>query len=995
MGFFSRMFFSLLEGFFWGLSFASLVFHISYADDLWRTTLFGFGFLGVLITFYNLLKTNFGFIGTPFRSLGRLAVSAGFFGILQFQLVIETGVPLLEEKGFLSSIPDIEKALNISIPGSIRILTRDEYVVWERKTRYIPIESYDEIPPDLNNALIASEDEDFWEHAGVDPKGIFRAFQGILKDFKMGKGGSTIAMQVVKNITNQREKTVSRKLKEWFLAFKLVKLLTKEEILVLYWNWAYLGAGHQGPKSAAMYYWGLRLDQLSLSQCAILAGMVQSPERYRPDQLSDRKRLIRRRAYVLKRMLLEGYITQKQFDTAIAEPIWFNIEKPEPNYIYGWVIKMSKRVMYQVLTAEEIERGGFDIYITIDKHRQEIAWNSVVEGLKMVDKRQGFHLPLSSWTSFSSTPVQRGQKKRVAIIKKIDEDFITFELAGGAIGRLRSRHLPRYTLVSASAEKAYKKAKRRYNKQLRKWKRKKKGKKPESPREPKAKLIWEIGDKIHVAIVDQIGKTNRFWVTPDMGPQGLLVDYEASTGAYRALICGENSANYPLNRCRAMLQPGSTFKPIGVYLAAINGRVYTQWGTASQNNPLGIIDEERTYKYKIPWKEWDGKHGIGYDLKEWSPRNYGDKFTEDILPVRLALAKSTNSMAAHMITHEQIGWQTVQRTLRKLKVGVKFAPGPSIALGGPEIPPIELARTYGVLANYGEYRRPYIVEKIVWHKGGRVIDSPNMPKEEIDMPDLDEDDPEMAFERDRDLDFATSKKKLSRIGPAPFERVFAKDPIWIIRDMMRGVVLHGSGRRLKSLPLAIGGKTGTTNDSRNTWFVGVLDGEVKLAWVGFDNNDPLKGKRKAETGASAPLPIVKMAFEASLEQGDYENDPFVGESFRRMSPPPSGVVCLKIDERTGLLPEEYESEYFGDLKEEDAPPQKKKAAPDEKYCYLRGTEPVVTESNRFIPRPVADDEFDLDAQFPDGGVVEIHEGKVIPKKNDDLIHEHYDEDIPD
>lgn len=811
------------------------------------------------------------------RLMGRLLYLVGIAGLLQFQLAVEIVGPKIT-----GELPDHKEALKIIKPGELIIVDANHEVLWQRPTHYIEVVDIDELPKDLVNALIASEDAEFWKHKGVDTKGVLRAILYVAQHRKFGPGGSTITMQAIKNlVTKEKFRGPKRKVAEWLLAWQLERELSKQEIMVLYWNWAYLGAGRQGPVKAAQYYWGKELKDLTLAQSALLAGLVQSPENYRPDLKPEAAR--KRRHYVLTRMLAEGYITQEQFEQADAEEVQtVPVEDLRTGY-NGWIVQMVLPQLEKHLTEEQLRIGGITVRTTIRKEWQQAGHKALNAALRTVDERQGFTKPLTG-VSLSSEVPKLGSEEVVARVSEIDDTFLRFEMGGGSSGKVRIEILDRFMVVPKKALAKHKRDHRKWKKAHGKWKRRykrwlnsgNKGEQPEEPEEPvapKPMLKWKKGDYIKVDVIDTVDEDpTRFWVSPSR-LQGVYVLVDPRTHDIRALVCGDNFRLSQVNLCTRARQPGSTFKPF-TYLTALFEGTHTPWGTSHQESPERLIDEKRTYTYEVLWE--DGK---GSDTKSWSPSNYKGEFRDGPMTLREGLARSVNSIAVQIITHPSIGYQKVIRTIRKLGITSSLPQGPSIALGGNDISPLELAKGYATIGSGG------IRSEL------RLITEVSTPRGEVEGLTL----------------------------PRSRKQVFPTEVIWLLRHLMHSVVDAGSGIRLKRLPIRVDGKTGTTNDSKDTWFIGLDPYFVHVARVGFNRPRPIQGRRRAETGSSAALPVVKGAIEHLLQAEVYSDLPDKRD-FQVYPDPPTGVVCIPIDPESGLL--------LAD------PPTDAK-----KECYILGTEP--------------------------------------------------------
>jgi membrane carboxypeptidase/penicillin-binding protein len=520
--------------------------------------------------------------------------------------------------------------------------------------------------------------------------------------------------------------------------------------------------------------------------------------------------------------------------------------------------------------------------------RQKEAFDALVRGLRELDDRNGFAYHNKNLV-IGSVKLYKGVGQAPAKLIQITDGFLIFDLGNEKTGYIRMSRVDRYIGVSKGDYKRYMGDVRKWKRSLKKWKRRKKikrGSKPIEPIKPKAKLRWKIGHKILVSLLDCKSSSDdicrTYWIAPDV-PQGVLIHVEPETNEVRAIVCGDSYALHSYNRCLSNIQPGSTVKPF-VYFTGLVMKVVSSWGIIDIVNPYRFVDEHKMYTYRIPWKEYNG-YGIGYDEKIYSPKNYG-KYTNKPISIRMALAKSLNSILMQIAMHEDIGYEQVALTMRKFGLYQNAEPRPAMVLGGFEVSLLRLIIAYSAIVNGGKKRPLQFIERI---------------------------------------EFMDGMRKEKEIIPPQSVRVYDSASLWLLAYMMRSVVTEGTGRKLKNYPGPIIGKTGTTDESKSTVFVGILPKVASfIAWVGFDIPKRVKGpwRRKSETGSSAPLPIVKYAFEALLSSGVFgKNNSIYKKTFRQAYPPPDGVVCVPFDSEHGTLIDS------GD--------------PDTNMeCFLKGTEPT-------------------------------------------------------
>ncbi len=623
--------------------------------------------------------------------------------------------------------------------------------------------SLEELPQHLINAFIAAEDKNFYSHSGVDIPSVIRAAIKNIKHRKIVEGASTITQQLARNLFLTRKRNFKRKLKEALLAIKIEKELSKKEILELYLNQIYLGNGAYGVEAAAKVYFNKHAKELSLEEAALLAGLPKAPSKFNPFLHPELAK--NRRNYVLKRMYEDGYITYEEYETAIKKEVVVDQENRYRGSDY--FLDMVKSYLIKKY-GDEVFRGGFSVYTTVDKDLQVYARRALRKRLASIAKLHGFpFLPESNRQMEEFFRKQKINLKPgsvlVARVKDIKGKTVLLELPKGAVLKADRPELP-----------------------------------------------MKRGDYFFVKVVAK----GRAKVMPDL--QGALVSMEVHTGEIRSLIGGYSYYRSPFNRViQAKRQPGSAIKPV-IYLSAIM-KGFTQ---------ISTIDAS-------PRSFFDISTG-----KEWTPKNYHNE-EYGIVTLREALAKSINTAAVNLL--DDLGFEIVLKVGDKL--GLKsLKPYYSLALGSVEVTPLELTSAYQTFADLGVRCKPFFIKKVV-DKYGNVLEE-NQPECET-------------------------------VLPAPEVRVLV--------DMLRAVVLEGTGRRAASLPRIVAGKTGTTNDYVDAWFVGFSPYVVTGVWVGFDTRKSL-GNRMAGSVAALPIWVDYMRVAASK----YPNDDF---------PMPEGVVEVLINRK--------------------------------------------------------------------------------------------------
>lgn len=754
-------------------------------------------------------------------------------------------------------LPDVETLRDVQLQVPLRVYTEDGRLisVFGEKRR-IPV-AIDDIPEQLKNAFIAGEDARFYDHPGVDYQGITRAVWTLATTGEKTVGGSTITQMLARNFFLTLEKTYSRKIREIFLAIKIERKFSKDEILELFLNKILLGHRAYGVGAAADVYYGKTLDELTLAQCAMIAALPKAPSRINP--ITSPARALERRDYVLSRMRELDYIGEAAYLQAQAEPDNAFYHGATTEVSAPYLAEMVRRSTVAKL-GEKAYTGGYVVRTTINSRLQTAANEAVKAGLEEYDRRHGY----------------RGPEAQVAL----DENFgpgdwaealspfrplaglvpglVTVAEEGLALVYLRSGQ----TIALALEQVAWAKkfiSRDRY------------GLPPETVSD-----VLQAGDVIRVRLHND--GTWRLGQLPDA--EASLVSLDPDGGAIIALVGGYEFSRSKFNRItQSRRQPGSSFKPF-LYSAALE-RGFT---TASIINDAPIVFEDAELE------------------RTWKPQNFSEKFFG---PTRLreAMVNSRNLVSIRLLRDIGIGFA------REYISAFGFDPGVlpsnlSMALGSADLPPLSMARGYATFANGGFLIDPYFVAEITDAEGAPVFMA-NPPQVCADCEHATKAQDELLTTNRRDepeyrplLIGAGDDEAEAAQGPgaelswsvepryAP--RVISPQNAFLVRSMMMDVIRRGTGRKALELGRAdLAGKTGTTNEQRDAWFSGYNDQVVTTVWVGFDNHDPLG---RAEVGGRAALPIW-IQFMATALEGMPDNPPVL----------PPGLVQARINPDTGLL----------------------------------------------------------------------------------------------
>ncbi len=767
--------------------------------------------------------------------LGSLLVAAGVYWYLNPKL------------------PSIEVLKDVKLQVPLRVYARDGTLIAEfGEKRRSPVQLA-EVPRNMINAVLASEDDRFYEHPGVDWQGITRAVVHLLRTGEKGPGGSTITMQVARNFFLSREKTYVRKLNEILLALKIERELSKDDILELYLNKIFLGHRAYGVGAAAQVYYGKSLDQLDLPQLAMIAGLPKAPSRFNP--VANPDRALTRRNYVLGRMRDLDFITSAEYETAVRAPVSAMVHGLKAELEAPYVAEMARAYMEEKL-GEEAYTGGYRLYTTLERRFQMAASKALRQALLAYDRRHGFRGP-----ELKLDP----ELDLEAVEKAISDITAVGGLIPAAVLSVEEQSITALVKGTGEIEIPWSGLQ---------WARRHLDENRLGPELTQAGQILGKGDVIRVELNEE------GWTLAQIPKvEGAIVALDPNDGAVLALSGGFDFDRSKFNRViQAERQPGSAFKPF-VYSAAMeNG-----FTPASMINDAPVV-------FNDPGIE-----------AAWRPENYSGRFFGPTR-IREALYKSRNLVSIRLV--RAMG---VADTLAYLeRFGFDPAKLPrdlSIALGSVTLTPLELARGFSVLANGGYLVEPYFVLQ-TQDSDGEIIGQtiPRRVCRECESMDQQVEQNEsaaapieasvtQAVAPDSAIEAAASEAVLEELEepePDPAQRVISARNAWIMNSMMRDVIRRGTGRRALVLGRKdLAGKTGTTNDQRDAWFSGFNPNIVTTAWVGFDQLEPLG---RGETGARAALPMwIDFMREALLD---------VPETILEQ---PQGLVTVRIDPDTGRL----------------------------------------------------------------------------------------------
>ncbi len=741
-------------------------------------------------------------------------------------------------------LPSVESLRTSKLQIPLRVYSQDSKLIAVFvEMRLSPI-SFQQIPSDFTNAILAAEDDNFANHYGVDPSSLMRAATQILQSGQIQSGGSTITMQVAKNFFLTSERSFSRKINEILLALQIERELSKDEILELYINKIYLGNRAYGIEAAAQVYYGKSINQLSLAQLAMIAGLPKAPSRFNP--LINPQRSKERRDWILGRMLKLGKIDPARYKAALAEPIEVTHHVATPELQAPYIAEMARAEMVGRYGSDAYTEG-FSVITTTPSQLQAAATRAVQSGLIEYDQRHGYRGPEARFPGMTpqSWTQELLKQKTLGILEPA---IVTQVEKSGLLVLTRSGQEESISWDSMKWARPFLNTNSL-------------GARPQNP-----SSVATIGDLIRVERMPD--GSLAFRQLP--AAQSALVSLDPSNGAIRALVGGFSFEQSNYNRAaQAKRQPGSSFKPF-IYAAALDNG----FTAASLVNDAPIVFQEAGME------------------EAWRPKNDNNTF---LGPIRLreALYKSRNLVSIRLLQTIGIDYALNYAT----RFGFKRDELPrnlSLALGTATLTPLEIATGWSVLANGGYRVSPYLIEQIS-DRTGDVVFRANPAS----VPSTDPNPTETE---------ATGLASSTTTETKPAERVVDERTTYIMTSMLQDVIRRGTGRRALAMGRNdLAGKTGTTNESKDSWFSGYNADYVTTVWAGFDQPESLG---RTEYGGTVALPIWMNYMSVALK-----------DKPEHLQPEPAGILSLRIDPQSGRAAAPGANDaYFEVFKSEDTPP---------------------------------------------------------------------------
>ncbi len=795
-------------------------------------------------------------------------------------------------KYYSSDLPDLSVVTGYKPKLVTEVYSSDGTMIGEFAFERRKIVRYENIPPHIRNAFIAIEDKRFFEHEGVDLKSIIGAMTENIQEGTWVRGASTITQQVIKNVILTPERTLSRKIKEAILAHKIENNLSKEEILFLYLNHIYLADGTYGVEMASQNYFDKSAKDINIAEAALLAGLPKKPEYFSPRKHLERA--LERQKLVLRKMVESGYITEDQR----VEAIDFEIEivpRKRVNYEAApYFVEHVRKYLENKVGTEAFLNGGYKVFTTVDLELNNEANWAVKRGVLDIESRHGRKLVSKNLTNTTQINKFRDNQKVQSVEAGIIYDAVVTKV--GKIEKLNDEDMQTYTAqIGVGADSGTLKyvLSSPFGKGINEFGNENLKGVSVSP------IKLNVGDVISVKANSSKSDKKEFSLYINPVAQAALISMDTN-GHILAMAGGYDFKNSQFNRTtQALRQPGSAFKPI-VYSAALD-KGYS----------------ETSILYDMP-----------VVIKDWAPQNYDGEYKGAIV-LRQALAKSRNLASVRLML--DIGPSYVVNYSKNFGFTSVLKPYPSLALGGTDLKMIEMIKAYNVFASGGKLVEPQFILRI-YDRNGRIIEDntggtfvsqeenlkverekkrldiiKQLAKEQgretsADLESLKEDiliDTNDFF-GDSEYEFLTPNEFLGLIreGPVDFsssemaQQTLSPETAYIMADLLQAVIKEGTGARAQKLTelAPVAGKTGTTNDYTDAWFVGFSPKLTTAVWVGRDDHKSLGNK---EAGSRAALPIWIDFMQEALT--NYPGGSFIKPLSLKIVSTPYGDIPYSVD----------------------------------------------------------------------------------------------------
>ncbi|MBB42972.1 MAG: penicillin-binding protein [Rhodospirillaceae bacterium] len=756
-----------------------------------------------------------------------ILLGVSFLGVFAAAIIIITAF-----WHFGRGLPDYQQLDGYEPPTVTRVHAGDGQLLTEfarEKRIFVP---YRSIPKIVVKAFVSAEDKNFYSHPGIDLAGVIRAIITNIRYIGSNRrpvGASTITQQVAKNFLLTNEVSMDRKIKEAILAFRIEHVLSKERILELYLNEIYLGQGSYGVAAAALNYFDKALNELTLDEAAFIAGLPKAPNNYHPTR--QPQAAIARRSYVIGRMLEDGYITKAQALQALRQSLVVRSRSETRVAEADFFVEEVRRELYETFGESKLYGGGLSVRTTLIPRLQKISDRVLRDGLIAYDRRHGWRGPIAKLKTASGWANQLSKLSKPKALSDAASDWSM------AVVLQTTKFEARIGFSDGTLG--------RIGLSQLKWARKYL---TENIRGPRVMTPADVLQPLDVVLVSPLSSRKKkskrnigYWVLQQLPEiNGALVALDPHTGRILAMSGGFSYSGSQYNRAtQAKRQPGSAFKPL-VYLAAMDHGF----------NPSSIVHD-------APFVVDQGP-----GLKRWKPANYTKKFYGPS-PLRLGIEKSRNLMTVRLA--QNMGIDVVADYAERLGIVTELPRLLSMSLGAAETTLLNITTGYAMLVNGGRQIQPTLIDRIQDRRGKTI------------------------FRHEKRFCSGCKIEKWNMQLPPiiPDNRKQLVDPqsAYQVVSMLEGVVQRGTGLRIKALGKPLAGKTGTTNDSVDTWFIGFSPDLAVGVFIGFDTPRSL-GKK--ETGSSVAVPVFRDFMREVLK--DTQPIPF------RVPP---GIKLVRVNSKTG------------------------------------------------------------------------------------------------
>jgi len=727
--------------------------------------------------------------------------------------------------GFLLwNLPSVASLKKYKPPVSTEVYSKEYIKIGEFFDQRRMFVPFEKIPPLLINAFISAEDSSFYEHGGISVWAILRA---AIKNVEAGykkQGGSTITQQVARGMLLSNKKEYTRKIREIMLAILMEKYLTKQEILEIYLNQVYLGQSSYGVQAASHVYYGKDVQDLNLAEIAVMAGLTKAPSRDNPAK--DLMAAKRRQSYVLQRLVEDDHIQPEEKDTALKTPLIIKHDYDLNHEVAPYFVESVRQYIMTKYGADRVLKEGLQVITTLEYKAAIAANRALKRGVEELDHRRGF----------------RGAIKNLN--NNVDQDaFLKAQKEKYTMEDLQPNEIFQALVTKSNQDKRHYEINLGFTRDI----------------IPFDSFDWFKNSAIKendVIWVRYDGAQFNVYQYPTL--QGSLIAIHPVTGEIISMVGGYDYKVSEFNRTtQGKRQPGSSFKPI-IYTAALDNG-YT---------PASII-VDAPIVYDDPTVEF-----------QWKPQNYGGKFYGDTI-FRECLILSRNIPTIKIV--QSLGLDKIIEYANKMGITSPFERNFSIALGSAVVSPMELVTAYSVFASGGKKPKINMIKQIS-DRNGNVLE-----QNSLNLPDVSIEDQIKAneeFEKVKMTHYLAIEKGMAN-EPLPDNYALSPQTSYIMTNLLKEVITSGTGARAAAINRPAAGKTGTTNDNYDAWFVGYTPTVVSAVWLGFDEAQTMGSN---EEGGKAAVPIWLEFMQQTLE----------GKPVRDFSMP-KGVIPVKIDPKTGKL----------------------------------------------------------------------------------------------